>query len=769
MKKVWFIPVLIAVPAVAILVWQAIELSRSIQTPGHNQPAQTTITGTAPAQTSKPPADYDEIRIAVAAPISALPRGTRSHTIEAATVAVREINSRGGIHGTPVRMIPLDDKGTALGARAAARKAVAAKAHLVVGGRWSSAALAMAEVLQENRIPMLVISGTNPYVTRKGEYIFRVCFNDSLQGAALVRFARNHLKADTVAILTNSGNAYSPFLSDVFAEQFRNLGGKVVLRQDYLTDQMDAEELIQNVAKAKPDLVFNPGYVEGSSAILAEARRQNLETRFLGADGWTPELLSLIEDTPKSMYSATHWMPGLSDHPRSYLLKVIEDQYGPIANSSAALTLDAMYLAFEAMERANRLTHGKIRQAIADTADFPGLTGKIEFDRYGDCYKPITVQKFTNGTAGIAAVIQPRWIQVAVIMAKTGDAGLENIMGFQAARFAADEINRYGGPRGIQLRLREYDNRGTVLGSRRAARQAIKDGAVAVIGAAWSSHSLAAARVCQKAQIPMLSPSATSPGVTQVGDYIFRACFIDLTQAAALAAFANQDLKASTAVILTNTSTQYSLGLADYFREEFSESGKILWEGDYAQETTNFKPLLRQVARLEPDVVFVPGYPRDAGFIIRTARRMGLETTFLGADGWDNLMYDYAGDAIEGSYFTDHWHYELPTPVSKEFSKKYIGKYRNARTGLVALTYDSVYLLADAVGRAESTEPEDIRNALSRTAGFEGVTGTFTFNEFGDPIKPVVILKFEDGDTVLHKLFERKEIASQPSSAEMTK
>ncbi len=337
-------------------------------------------------------------------------------------------------------------------------------------------------------------------------------------------------------------------------------------------------------------------------------------------------------------------------------------------------------------------------------------------------------------------------VKIAAISAKTGQAvvvpGLRPE--YSAIQLAVKELNDAGGFLGHRIEVLEFDNQSTALGAKQAALEAIKAKVVAVIGATRSSHSLGMAPVLQTAGIPMISPVSTNPQVTLVGDYIFRACFIDDFQGEVMATFAAKDLKAKTAVVLTNTSEKFSLSLAALFIEKFKKlDGKILWEGDYLGDAVNFEEQLVKVKQLRPDVCFVPGYDADTGFIIKQSREMGVEAIFLSGDGLQEL-YKYAGSAATGTYFVNHWHQEDQSSKSRHFVQAY--QKENALTidPVAALSYDAVMLLADAVKRAHSIEPKNIQTALAETRGFKGVTGEITFDANRNPVnKSAVILKFE--------------------------
>ncbi|MCP4757777.1 MAG: ABC transporter substrate-binding protein [Proteobacteria bacterium] len=345
-------------------------------------------------------------------------------------------------------------------------------------------------------------------------------------------------------------------------------------------------------------------------------------------------------------------------------------------------------------------------------------------------------------------------IKIAAVFAKTGIAAIANREQFKGVALAAEEINRQGGILGRRLEVIELDNKSTSLESKLAAIQAIRLGVTAVIGASWSSHSLAMAPVLQKAGIPMISSDSTNPEVTLVGDYIFRVCFIDSFQGEAMATFAHKDLGAVTAVVLTNVSSQYCIGLSSFFIRSFTAvQGKVLWQGKYKEKTADFSRLLNRVKALKPDVVFVPGNITGSSLILKQAARIGVRAVFLGGDAWTEKMYTYAGSAPDGNYFCTMWDTASPFPRSRRLLKAYRKKYgRGIVICAVPLAYDAVMVLADAIERAGSLRRDAIRKALAATKGFSGATGTISFDSRRNPInKPAVIMKFQRGKAVYVK------------------
>lgn len=342
-------------------------------------------------------------------------------------------------------------------------------------------------------------------------------------------------------------------------------------------------------------------------------------------------------------------------------------------------------------------------------------------------------------------------IKVASVFSKTGTAALDNLSAMKGVRFAVEEINRNGGVLGRQMELIEFDNKSTALGSKISAKKAVESGVVTVFGANYSNHSLAMASILQEAGIPMISPYSTHPAVTLTGNYIFRVCYTDSFQAAIIANFAFKDLEAKTAGVLVNANRTYCEGLADSFAEHFSKlGGRVVFTSNYLDQTADFIPLIEKIKILHPDVVFLPGYIKDSGFIIKQARHEGVTTPFVGADGWNNSMYETVGNVIEGNYFSNQWHPDGPGTKNREFVEKYKKRSESLNPGS-ALGEDCVFLFADAVTRAGSFEPAKIRDAIAATVNFQGVTGLISFDENGDPVKSAVILKFDKGTSVYVK------------------
>jgi branched-chain amino acid transport system substrate-binding protein len=334
---------------------------------------------------------------------------------------------------------------------------------------------------------------------------------------------------------------------------------------------------------------------------------------------------------------------------------------------------------------------------------------------------------------------------VGVYLSFTGSTATFGESTFKGIQLATEEINAQGGINGRKVVLYQEDDRSDAQEARSAVTKLIqRDHVVAVLGEVASSRSLAAAPICQESKIPMISPSSTNPQVTQVGDYIFRVCFIDPFQGAVMAKFAAETLRVKRVAVLTDVKNDYSVGLAQYFKETFTQlGGQIVAEKSYSEGDPDFRAQLTAIKAANPEAIFVPGYYSEVGTIARQARELGIRVPFLGGDGWDSpKLIEGAGNALEGSYFSNHYSHESTDPAVQGFVRKFKQRYNGqVPDALAALGYDAANILFDAIQRAGSTDPSKIRDALAQTKDFPGVTGKITIDSDRNAVKPAVILQ----------------------------
>jgi len=340
-------------------------------------------------------------------------------------------------------------------------------------------------------------------------------------------------------------------------------------------------------------------------------------------------------------------------------------------------------------------------------------------------------------------------IRVGEYASLTGKEATFGVSSHEGTLMCIEEINAAGGVLGRQLELLTEDTQSKAGEPATVVNKLIaRDGVVAVLGEVASSRSLEAAPICQANKIPMVSPSSTNPKVTQTGDYIFRVCFIDPFQGTVMANFATKTLNAKRVAVFTDAKSDYSKGLGRFFKERFiANGGTISAELDYNGGDKDFKAQLTAIKGSNPDGVFIPGYYTDAALICVQAKQLGLNVPLFGGDGWESeTLVKIGGDAVEGHYFSTHYHPEVGSPLSKKFVENYRKRW-NGKTpdALAACGYDSALMLIEAIKRAGSTDGKAVRDALAATKDLQAITGMITINENRDATKSAVILQVKDG------------------------
>jgi branched-chain amino acid transport system substrate-binding protein len=339
-------------------------------------------------------------------------------------------------------------------------------------------------------------------------------------------------------------------------------------------------------------------------------------------------------------------------------------------------------------------------------------------------------------------------IRVGEYGSMTGGTATFGLTTHEGIQMAVDEVNAAGGINGKMVRLITEDDRGKAEDAATVVNKLINSDRVhAVLGEVASSNSLAAAPIAQRAGIPMISPSSTNPKVTQQGDYIFRVCFIDPFQGKVMAKFARETLKAKTAAILRDKSSDYSVGLADVFSAEFKGmGGSVLIDQAYQGKDVDFKSQLTTIAQKKPDVLYVPGYYTEVGLIAKQAREMGVTVPLLGGDGWESPeLYSIGGKALDGCYFSNHCSPDSKDKAVQDFVAKHQAKYHGDPGALTMLGYDAAMVLFDAIRRSPSLSGADLKAAIAATKDFQGVTGTITLDAERNAVKSAVVLKIEGG------------------------
>lgn len=325
----------------------------------------------------------------------------------------------------------------------------------------------------------------------------------------------------------------------------------------------------------------------------------------------------------------------------------------------------------------------------------------------------------------------------------------------EGMELAITELNKEGID-GKKFKLIKYDNKSDAAEATGGATKLTSQDKVSVmVGAATSTNTLAQVQIANDRKIPLITPTGTNADITskdgKVNDYVFRTCFIDPFQGTVAANFAKDNLKAKTAAIYTDSSSDYSKGLAAAFKEAFTEGGgTIVKEESFVQKDTDFQATLTNIKSAKPDFVFVPAFYEEVGLILKQARESGIDVPFMGGDGWDSpKLIEIAGaEALENTFITNHYSAEDPDEKIQGFVSAFKDKYKDkSPDAFAALGYDTAYFIADAIKRAGGdATPEKIKDALESTDGLALVSGKMKLDENHNPIKSASILKYVNGE-----------------------
>ncbi|KXG78452.1 ABC transporter substrate-binding protein [Thermotalea metallivorans] len=340
-------------------------------------------------------------------------------------------------------------------------------------------------------------------------------------------------------------------------------------------------------------------------------------------------------------------------------------------------------------------------------------------------------------------------IKIGVFEPLTGGAasgGEMTLEGIQLANELFPEVL------GKKIELVIEDNKSDKLEATKAVIKLIhEDHVKAIIGSYGSSLSMAAGEVVKKFKIPTVGCSPTHPMVTFNNPYYFRVCFVDPFQGTVIANYAVKELGAKKAIIVQDMAQDYSTGLSQYFIEAFikltGDVESIVSVISYVSGEQDFREKLTEIRDLKADVIFAPGNYIESAVFIKQAREMGINIPIIGGDTWETPTFiEIGGEAVEGAIFSTHFTAEVPiTERSNLFLEAYRKKYNREANAFSALGFDAYMVLIDAIARANSANPEKIRDALANTKNFEGATGKITLDHNGNATKSAIIKKVEKG------------------------
>ena len=333
---------------------------------------------------------------------------------EGITLAFEEINKK-GIDGKKLELVKVDNKSDAAEATNGAIKLVSQdKVSAIIGASTSTNTLAQVQVAQDNKVPLITPTGTNPAVTVKdgnlNDYVFRTCFIDPFQGTVAANFATNELKVKTAAVLIDSSSDYAKGLAASFKDSFTKNGGKVVSEEAYVAKDTDFRATLTRLKSANPDLIFLPGYYEEVGLIVKQARELGLTVPFIGGDGWdSPKLIELGgKSALNNTFITNHYSSGDSDQKVQDFVAAFKAKYdGKSPDAFNALGYDSAYFVADAIKRAGSTNPEKIQKALAETDGLSLVSGTLKLDKNHDPIKSAVILEYKDGEQTFKTKVNP--------------------------------------------------------------------------------------------------------------------------------------------------------------------------------------------------------------------------------------------------------------------------------------------------------------------------------------------------------------------------
>ena len=345
-------------------------------------------------------------------------------------------------------------------------------------------------------------------------------------------------------------------------------------------------------------------------------------------------------------------------------------------------------------------------------------------------------------------------IKIGGIFPLSGSVAVYGTECRNGVEMAINEINAAGGINGKMLELVAEDDEGSPEKSVNAYKKLVtKDNCSIIIGSLTSGCTAAISSLAQAQKVLLIAPAATQTDITDAGDYVFRACFIDPFQGTVGGKFALEDLGAKNAAVLYDVQNDYSIGLYENFKIAFEQGGgKVVAEESYSTGDKDFNAQLTKIKTTNPDVVYLPDYYGTVALIAKQLRAQGINTPIVGADGWDGII-DNAGDEVLNGFYSNHYAADSTDGKVVTFVNSYKAKYGSTPVSFAALGYDCVYLLKDAMGAAKSADSTTLKDQLMKTNGAY-VTGNLTFDAKRNPVKSAVMLEIVKQDGKLAPVYK---------------
>ncbi|WP_204103944.1 MULTISPECIES: ABC transporter substrate-binding protein [Spirulina sp. CCY15215] len=332
-------------------------------------------------------------------------------SVRGAELAVKEINDTGGLkvgdRQQKVKLLIEDDRDLPDVAIAAARKLIYHdEVVALVGLPLSRIAIPVAKIAEESHIPTISSWSSNPETTAGKKYVFRVVYTDDFVGKTIARWAHHELNFKKAAVLYDIASEYNRGLAEFFQQEFEKIGGEIVAFESFTTNETDFTAQLDRIRNSPAKVLFLPNYTTEVSRQIEQIQEMGIQIELLGCEAWS-SLPARDRLHLEGAFFTDLWSPELEDVKTQQFIQDYRLAYGEIPRTVAALTYDAMGLLFQAIESQGKIDSESIRQGLANTKHYHGVSGKMFYPDNGDPQRSILMMQFKEGQATVYKIIEP--------------------------------------------------------------------------------------------------------------------------------------------------------------------------------------------------------------------------------------------------------------------------------------------------------------------------------------------------------------------------
>ena len=612
-------------------------------------------------------------------------------------------------------------------------------------------------IAQENGVVAFSPISAAAGLSSIGDYVFRAGLATNVLNPSGVMRTQEELGYTKVATIYDAMDPYATSSNAEITKALMANGVEILTEETFETGETDFSTQLTNIMGMEPDALFVSGLAVELPQIIVQAHEAGLSDsiRLIIPD------LSMAEiqkagAAAEGVITFTAWFPQTDTPGNQAFIQNYRAKYGEEPSPWAAQSYAALYILANAVANAQSTDAAAIRDALAQTMDFPTILGDFSFDPNGEALydslllmvKDGELQLFETPMPGMMDTEIPIGLLTSLTGIHTEAYGIPMQRGFELAR---EEINMHSA---ANFTFITVDDQSTVEGAKAAVQQLVDQGVPAMVGFAISSMLKPSFPIAQENGVVGFSSVSSAAGLsTEIGDYIFRAALaVDKLVPPGVAA-TQQKIGYETAAIIYDAKDVYSTSGKEEIEKALMANGvEILTVETMETDDTDVSTQLTKIKNLAPDVLFISSLSQEMTVIIKQGRdpEVGIPDTvpFIVLDLTDKEIGD-VGPAAEGAITFTAWFHESDTPGNQAFVQNYQAKYGEEPLPWAAQSYATFYILANAIANAQSTNSADIRDALAQTMDFPTILGDFSFDPGGEAVHEPVVLTVKDGELQL--------------------